>query len=306
MKTLRTDLLLLLTAIIWGFAFVAQRVGMEHIGPFTYNAIRFALGGLSLLPIALLMRRKGWVHVGPTRALWWAGPLVGIILFGGASLQQAGIVFTTAGKAGFITGLYVILVPLVGLLWGQRAGAGAWFGALLAVIGLYLLSVTSEFTIQRGDALVLVGALFWTAHVQLIDWMTRRVDVLLLSVTQFLVCAALSLVAALFSENFSMPAIRDAAPAILYGGLLSVGVAYTLQVVAQRTARPSHAAILLSLESAFAALGGWLLLSEQLTPRALLGCGLMLIGMLVSQLFPRRLKQAALVESAHGLNDINQ
>lgn len=284
MKTLRTDLLLLLTAFIWGFAFVAQRVGMEHVGPFTFNAVRFALGGLTLLPVALFLRRKGWAQAGPTRPLIWAGPLVGLVLFGGASLQQAGIVTTTAGNAGFITGLYVILVPLSGLLWGQRAGAGAWVGALLAVAGLYLLSVTEALTIQSGDLLVLLGAFFWTAHVQLIGWLTRRVDALLLSVVQFLVCAVLSLAVALGSESIQAQGLAGAAPAILYGGLLSVAVAYTLQVVAQRTARPSHAAILLSLESAFAALGGWLMLGEQLTPRALLGCALMLAGMLLSQL----------------------
>lgn len=288
MKTIRTDLLLLLTAFIWGFAFVAQRVGMEYVGPFTYNAVRFALGGLSLLPVALVLRRKGWVHVGPVKPLWWAGPLLGLVLFGGASLQQVGLVFTTAGKAGFITGLYVILVPLVGLFWGQRAGMGAWIGALLAVAGLYLLSVTDAMSIEYGDLLVLVGAFFWTGHVQLIGWLSKRVDTLLLSVTQFMVCAVLSLVVALFTETISAPTLLQAAPAILYGGLLSVGVAYTLQIVAQRIARPSHAAILLSLESAFAALGGWLLLSEQLTPRALLGCGLMMAGMLISQLLPRK------------------
>lgn len=292
MKTLRTDLLLLLTALIWGFAFVAQRVGMEYVGPFTFNAVRFALGGLTLLPVALFLRRKGWGQSGPTRALWWAGPLVGLVLFGGASLQQAGIVSTTAGNAGFITGLYVILVPLTGLLWGQRAGAGAWVGALLAVVGLYLLSVTSAFAIQRGDLLVLLGALFWTAHVQLIGWLTQRVDALLLSVVQFLVCAVLSLTTALFTESITAQGLVSAVPTILYGGLLSVGVAYTLQVVAQRTAKPPHAAILLSLESAFAALGGWLLLSEQLTPRALLGCGLMLAGMLLSQLLPKKADHA--------------
>ncbi len=288
MKTLRTDFLLLLTALIWGFAFVAQRVGMDYVGPFTYNAVRFSLGGLALLPVALLMRRKGWAQAGPTRSLWWAGPLVGLVLFGGASLQQAGLVFTTAGKAGFITGLYVILVPLAGLLWGQRAGVGAWLGAMLAVGGLYLLSVNEAMRIESGDLLVLMGAFFWTAHVQLIDWLTKRVDALLLSVTQFMVCAVLSAGVALFTETTSAPALMSAAPAILYGGLLSVGVAYTLQVVAQRTAKPSHAAILLSLESAFAALGGWLILREQLTPRALLGCGLMLAGMLISQLLRKK------------------
>ena len=206
------------------------------------------------------------------------------MLFGGAILQQAGLVWTTAGKAGFVTGLYVVLVPLAGLLWGQRPGWSRWLGAALAAAGLFLLSVTRSFTLERGDLLVLVGALFWTAHVHVLGWLSPRTRVVALSCVQFAVCSVLSGIVTLFTERVTVAALQAAAVPILYGGLVSVGVAYTLQVVAQRHAPPAHAAILLSLETVFAALGGWLVLGERLSPRGLAGCALMLAGMLCSQL----------------------
>jgi drug/metabolite transporter (DMT)-like permease len=290
-RTLRDDSLLLLTAAIWGLAFVAQRVGMQFVKPFTFNGIRFALGALSLLPWTLLRRRHNTgaatrVKTAPVtarRGLFLYGWLAGSVLFIAASLQQIGIVTTTAGKAGFITGLYVVLVPISGLLWRQKAGWGRWLGAALAVGGLYLLSVTGRFVVARGDLLVLASAVFWTVHVQLIGWASPRVDSLELAAFQFAVCGLLSLAVALLTESMALSGIRAAAVPILYGGLGSVGVAYTLQIVVQKTAHPSHAAILLSLEGAFAALGGWLVLGESLSTRALVGCLLMLAGMLVSQ-----------------------
>jgi len=208
----------------------------------------------------------------------------GVVLFAAASLQQLGIVTTTAGKAGFITGLYVVLVPLSGLLWGQRAGWGRWVGAALAVSGLYLLSVSGRFSVGRGDLLVLASALFWAAHVQIVGVLAPRADSLLLASLQFAVCSVLSLVVAAFSEAVQLAAVLRAAPPILYGGLGSVGIAYTLQVVVQKTAHPAHAAILLSLEGVFAALGGWIILGESLSARGLTGCGFMLAGMLASQI----------------------
>ena len=278
----RQSLPLLLAAVIWGFAFVAQRVGMEFVGPFTFNAVRFALGGLSLLPVAFWLRRD---HPSQRlRLLLGGGALLGLGLFGGASVQQMGLVFTTAGKAGFITGLYVVLTPLLGLVWGQRTGWNAWLGVLLAVLGLYLLTVEGPLTLSRGDGLVLAGAFFWAIHVQLTGWLVRRLDALWLSVVQFAVCALLSTIAAWQSEPFSLDGLLGATPAILYGGLLSVGVAYTLQVVGQKKAPPTLAAVLLSLETVFAALGGWLILGEVLTERALWGCAAMFAGMLISQL----------------------
>lgn len=291
-RRLRSNLLLTLTATIWGFAFVAQRIGMEHVGPFTFNGIRFALGGLSLLPVILLAGRPHRdidrpVPRSGSKLLLTGGILAGAALFAGASLQQVGIIHTTAGKAGFITGLYVVLVPVVGLLWKQRTDAGTWLGALLAATGLYFLSVTGDFTISFGDFLVLLGAFVWAGHVLLIGWFSPKISALRLSFIQFMVCSALSLAAAAAFETVTAAGLAAAAPAILYGGLGSVGIAYTLQVVAQKHAKPAHAAIILCMESPFAALGGWLILDERMTGRALAGCGLMLLGMILSQLYPQ-------------------
>jgi drug/metabolite transporter (DMT)-like permease len=211
------------------------------------------------------------------------GLLAGCALFMGASLQQIGLVYTTAGKAGFITGLYVVIVPILGLIWKQKTSAGTWIGAFLAAIGLYLLSVTEKFTIARGDSLVLIGAFFWAGHVQLIGWLTRKMDSLQLAFFQFLTCSFLSLFSAAIVETISIQGLISALIPICYGGLCSVGIAYTLQVVAQRHAHAAHAAIILSLESVFAVIGGWLLLDELLAMRGIIGCILMLAGMLLSQ-----------------------
>ncbi len=289
-QTLKADFLLLLTAVLWGIAFVAQRKGMEAIGPMMFNGIRFALGSLSLVPLIVVMdRRKNGARLLPGsdtrwRAAWRSGLPVGLVLFGGASLQQIGIVYTTAGKAGFITGLYVVMVPLFGLIWKQRPSRGTWAGAVLAAVGLYFLSVTAELTMERGDAFVLLGAFFWTGHVLLLGSLSPRRDPVKLACCQFAVCSVLSLMCALIFEKASMEEIRDAAVPILYGGFVSVGVAYTLQVVAQKDAPPAHASILLSMESPVAALAGGVILGEGLTLRALFGCGLMLAGMILSQL----------------------
>jgi drug/metabolite transporter (DMT)-like permease len=195
------------------------------------------------------------------------------------------MVYTTAGNAGFITGLYVVLVPILGIALGHRTHAGTWIGAALAAVGLYFLSVVETFTIAPGDLLVLVGAFFWAGHVHLIGWLSPRQEPLKLAFLQNAVCAALSLLVSAAVETTAASGYLSAAIPILYGGVLSVGVAYTLQVVAQKQAKPSHAAIIMSLEAVFAALGGWVVLGETLTPRAMAGCGLMLGGMLVSQLW---------------------
>ncbi|MCB1776484.1 MAG: DMT family transporter [Candidatus Competibacteraceae bacterium] len=282
----RAELLLLLTALIWGSSFVAQRVGMDHVRPFTYNGARFLLGALSLLPL-FLIRRPSRPLMKPDSGSWlFVGSLLaGLILFAGASLQQIGIVHTTAGKAGFITGLYVVIVPLLGLLWGHRTPWKTWAGVGLAVAGLYLLTVTDAFTLAQGDGLVLIGAFFWAGHVLIIGWLSgRHIEPVQLACGQCAVCAVLSLGVAAVIEPIQWQGLQDAALPILYGGLLSVGVAYTLQVVAQRDAPPAHAAIILSLETVFAALSGWLLLNETLAGRGILGCVLMFAGMLLSQL----------------------
>lgn len=288
--TLKADALLLATAIIWGFAFVAQRAGMNFIGPFTFNGIRFALGSLSLLPLLLISgeQRTAADHLLPRpgfKTILIGGGALGLALFLGASLQQIGLVYTTAGKAGFITGLYVIIVPILGLFGKQQTNIGTWLGAVMAAVGLYLLSITAGFTIETGDLLVLIGALFWAAHVLIIAWLSPRVNPIKLAFAQYLTCSILSLIAASMIEVITVNSIIQACVPLLYGGLGSVGIAYTLQVIAQRDAHPAHAAILLSLESVFAAIGGWLILGEIISPRGLVGCGLMLSGMLLSQLW---------------------
>ena len=288
--TVKSDVLLLITAIIWGFAFVAQRIGMDYVGPFTFNGIRFAIGSLSLLPLVLMSReqRTAAKHIllrPGLKTILFGGGALGLSLFAGASLQQIGLVYTTAGKAGFITGLYVIIVPILGLIWRQQPRTGTWIGAFLAAIGLYLLSITEKFTIELGDLLVLIGAFFWAAHVLIIGWLSPRINPIKLAFSQYVACSILSLTAAAMTEVITWGSIVQAAIPILYGGLLSVGIAYTLQVVAQRDAHPAHAAILLSLEAVFAAIGGWLILGEIISPRGLVGCGLMLFGMLLSQLW---------------------
>jgi drug/metabolite transporter (DMT)-like permease len=290
---LKADGLLMLTALIWGAAFVAQRLGMEHVGPFTFNGVRFALGALALQPLIWKMQqtraREGGGPGIATARIIRCGLLAGCVLFAGAALQQVGIVHTTAGKAGFITGLYVVMVPLFGLALGQRAGAGTWIGAVAAAAGLYLLSVNEDFSIAYGDILELIGAVFWAGHVLLIGKLSPGMDgtdAVKLASAQFVVCAVLSLIAGVATEPITLAGIGGAAVPILYGGLMSVGVAYTLQVVAQRDADPAHAAIILSLEAVFAAVTGYFMLDEVLSLRALTGCGLMLGGMLLSQLKP--------------------
>lgn len=300
-RALRADILLFITAAIWGFAFVAQRVGMDHVGPMTFNGIRFALGALALIPLIMRMEkgRTPGVTGADKKQLALGGGLLGIALFCGASLQQIGLASpqlaefgleaSTAGKAGFITGLYVVFVPIFGLFLAQKTGWGTWLGASLAVVGMYLLSVTADLSISFGDMLVLVGAFFWAGHVLLIGKLSPgmdAVDAIKLSTVQFAACAVLSLLCAFIFEEITLIGLEGAALAIAYGGLMSVGIAYTLQVVAQRDAQPAHAAVILSLEAVFGAIGGWLILDEMLTIRALIGCGLMLTGMLLSQLKP--------------------
>jgi drug/metabolite transporter (DMT)-like permease len=289
-STFKADSLLLVTAGIWGFAFVAQRIGMDHVGPFTYNGVRFALGSLSLLPLLLLGRsRPEPMSAGAgSRLFLLGGGALGGVLFVAASLQQAALLYTTAGKAGFITGLYVVIVPLLGLFWKQRPSLGTWAGAILAGGGLYFLSVNESFRMAFGDFLVLVSAFFWSLQVLLVAWLSPRVRPVHLAFYQFTVCSLLSLVTALCFETIAWCDIYAAAMPILYGGVLSVGVAYTLQVVAQRDAHPAHASILMSLEAVFAALGGWMILGETLGMRGLSGCALMLAGMMLSQLWALR------------------
>jgi drug/metabolite transporter (DMT)-like permease len=288
-QQLKASLLLLLAAGIWGLAFVAQKTSTQYIGPFAFNGIRFMLGSLSLLPLIILFNKNASVRpIHSTRNEMKhaarAGFTAGLILFGGSTLQQIGLIYTSAGKAAFITGLYIVIVPLLGLFLKQRFSLNIGFGAIIAAIGLYSLSITHPFSIGQGDLIELIGALFWSVHILMIDKYSRHVDILKLSFFQMLTSSIISLVVALFTETIAWSAISQALIPILYGGILSAGVAYTLQIVGQKHAQPAQAAIILSLEAVFAALGGYLLLHEHMSTRGLMGCLLMLIGMLLPQL----------------------
>ncbi len=272
------DLALLATAVVWGMAFVVCRMAAARTGSFLYNGARFLLGALTLLPFARARLR------GLTRVEVWGGALVGACLFVAAGLQQVGLRFTTAGKAGFITGLYVVFVPLcLALVWREWPRGSTWVASLLAGAGLFLLSAVERLALAPGDGLELVGAMFWALHVILIGRLARRVDVARLALVQFLVCGLLSLAVGWLLESSTAPGLLSAWWAILYTGVLSVGLGYTLQLVGQRQAPPADASVILSGEAVIAALSGWLFLGERLAPWQLLGCALMLAGMILAQ-----------------------
>ncbi|MBP7095929.1 MAG: DMT family transporter [Spirochaetia bacterium] len=296
-RHLASELALVLVAAVWGFAFVAQRAGMDHVGPFTYNGVRFLLGFAALLPLIgarrAAARREARAAGTPTppafdRSLLVAVPAAALALFSGATLQQVGMQWTSAGKAGFITGLYVVFVPIAAFLGGRRTGARIWIGAALAIPGLWLLSAGADLSMGKGDLIVLAGAFFWTAHILVVDRWASRVDPIELAAGQFLLVGLATLALAFLFERPSLAAIRSAAIPILYGGLGSIGVGYTLQMVAQKRAHPARASLIMSLEAPFAALGGGLILGERLAGRALAGAALMLAGMVLAQLPARR------------------
>ena len=286
-KSMQSNLLLLLTAVIWGGGFVAQRLGMQQIGPFIFNGFRFLIGGLTLLPVIIFRRKRVDESSASTKQILLIGCAAGLLVFFGATFQQLGLVYTTAGKAGFITGLYVIIVPLLGIIMGDKAPKNTWLGAVLAVIGLYLLSATDGLSIAAGDGMVLIGAFFWAFHVQFIARFSSRVDPVQLSFVQSIFTSLISFAIGFTREAFVSSQVISAVMPILYGGVISIGIAYTLQIVAQRNAKPSHAAIILSLESVFAVFFGWLILGEFLSTRVIAGCILMLSGMMISQIYKR-------------------
>lgn len=285
-KEVKSVFILLLTAAIWGFAFVAQRVGMQHVGAFTFNGVRFALGSLSLLPVIYFFGKKSKEEnkeEADIKTTIKSGIIAGSVLFIAASLQQIGLIYTTAGKAGFITSLYIVLVPILGIFLKQKTHITTWIGAFIAVAGLYFLSINESFTIEFGDFLEIIGAFFWAIHIQLIDKFVKNVNAIKLSSVQFATCSIFSLITAFIIEDVNVVGISNALIPILYGGIMSAGVAYTLQAVGQKHAKPSHAAIALSMEAVFAAIGGILLLSESLPLKGYLGCTLMMVGMLITQ-----------------------
>ncbi len=290
---LRADLLMIITAMIWGSAFVAQRLGMDSIGPFLYSGLRFGLAALILLPVLRWLETRSSnstrAPLEPlNRQLLRGGVLMGLALALGINLQQVGLLFTSVTNSGFITGLYVIIVPLLGLFIGHKTGLGIWLGASLAVVGMFLLSVGDGFVVASGDWLQLAGAFVWGVHVLLVGFFAGRHDPLRLALVQFITCAVISLLLALIFEEIQWQSIIAAGPAILYGGVFGVAIGFTLQVVAQKDAIASHAAIILSLEAVFAAIAGALLLGETLELRGYFGCALMFAGMLLAQLWPKK------------------
>jgi drug/metabolite transporter (DMT)-like permease len=288
-KVLKYDVMLLAAAAIWGFTFVAQRVGMEHVEPFTFIAVRFLVGSIFLLPfVHIISRRNKDVKLRAHKKsyfLWCSA--AGAFLFLGASFQQYGLVYTTAGKAGFITCLYVIIVPILGLIWGHKTGWGTWVGVVLAIAGLYLLSIKESFEVDPGDMMVFIGAFFWAGHVLIIAKLSKMFDAIKVALLQYIVCCVLGFVMAIATEAIVLENILDALVPILYAGIMSTGIAFTLQVIGQRYAHPTHASILMSMETVFAALGGWLILGEMMSGRNFAGCVLMLGGMIISQIHSR-------------------
>lgn len=303
--TLRQSVLLFLTAVIWGVAFVAQSAGMEYLGPFTYNGTRSILGGMVLLPCIALLRRMQAGEPGPVdgsspegtdagrrggnkKELAVGGLCCGVILFAASNFQQFGIQYTTVGKAGFITAMYILIVPVLGLLVHKKVGLQVWIGVIFGITGLYLLCMTDSLRLEKGDALVLICAFIFSLHILVIDHFSQRVDGVKMSCIQFWVCGILSLLCSFLFESPSLQSICDAWLPVCYGGILSCGVAYTLQIVGQKDMNPTVASLILSLESVVAAVAGFLLLKQDMSRRELFGCLMMVMAITFAQLPGRK------------------
>lgn len=290
MKRIKGEFLLIITAIIWGTSFVTQKLGMNYVEPLTFGAARFLLGSLVLIPVILIFSKKNDDSSKEDKTnyqnkdLILGGALCGVAIFLGASLQQWGIVYTTAGKAGFITALYIILVPILGLFLHKKVGKLTWIGVLLATVGLYLLSIKQGFAIEKGDAIVLAGTIFWAMHILIVDAFVEKVDGLKLSCVQFFVAGILSAIAAFILETPSLATILSAYGPILYTAFMVVGVAYTLQIIGQKSTSPTIAAIILSMESLFAVISGAIFLKEVMSIREIMGCVLMFIAVIIAQI----------------------
>lgn len=286
---LRSPLLLLLTATIWGVAFVAQSVGMEHVGPFTFNFVRNLLGCLVLLPVIWFQEHfsnasKPKAKAASQRTLIIGGICCGFFLFAAGNFQQFGILYTSVGKAGFITACYIVIVPVLGLFFKKSCGPLTWVAVILALIGLYLLCITESFSIGRGDFLVMICAVLFALHILVIDHFSPLVDGVKMSCIQFLVCSLLSGICALFTETISLTQILSAWMPILYAGVMSCGVGYTLQIVGQKDMNPTVASLILSLESCISVLAGWVILGQRLSSREIFGCIIMFAAILLAQL----------------------
>lgn len=288
-KQTKGSILLLLCAMIWGAAFVAQSEGMQYVEPFTMGATRFFLAGLVLLPVIAVLDRKGWSKNRPVtkaekKRQLLAGAVCGVLLFTATSLQQFGLLDTTVGKSGFVTALYIVFVPIIGIFMGKKAGWKVWICAVIAVCGMYLLCVGSGFTIAGGDLLTLACAVMFTFHICYISAVSPHMDGVRLSCVQFFVCSVLSAVCMFLFESPQWSSILQCWLPIVYAGVFSGGVAYTFQIIGERDVQPALASLLMSLESVFAALFGWILIGQKLSARELLGCAIMFAAIILSQL----------------------
>ena len=288
---MKGNILLVITAVIWGAAFVAQSVSMDHIGAFTFQGVRSLIGSAVLVPVILALtsvKKKKGEYVKPGKKekaqLWKAGIICGIILTVAANLQQAGIQYTTAGKAGFITALYIVVVPILGLFMKKKVSLRIWMCVIMAMLGLYLLSMTEGFRLSMGDTLVLLCAIAFSFHIVVVDHYASIVDGVKLSCIQFLVCGVISSILMFIFEEPQIDGLMKAAVPILYAGVLSCGVAYTLQIVGQKYTRPTVASLLMSLESVFAVLAGMIILREIPTAREAIGCIVMFAAIIITQL----------------------
>ena len=288
-KSLRGSLLLLLGSVIWGAAFVAQRVGMDHMGPFSFNGIRMLLAAAVMTPVTLLTERKKSPATAPDpKNQRQAGLLCGVMLFAASSLQQMGLVTTTAGKAGFITALYVVLVPVAAwLLFRKNPGRIIWLGVAMAVVALYFLCIPAEgFTLQGGDLLEFGCAVCYTVQILCVDHYAPKVSGVRLARDEFLITGVLSLLIALFTETMTWEGIREALIPLLYSGIMSSAVGFTLQIIGQRDTDPTVASLLMCLESVFAVLTGAIILGEKMTVRETVGCVMMFSAVILAQLSP--------------------
>ena len=289
-QQIKSSLILLLTATIWGVAFVAQSVGMEYIGPFTFNAIRCVLGGLVLIPVILVLKKKKETGAEnqekeDKKPLWAGGIACGVILCIASNLQQFGIMEASVGKSGFFTALYIVMIPVIGIFIGKRPGIKLWFCVALAVVGMYLLCMKDgSFTIERADIMLLLCALAFSFHILVVDYFSPKVDGVKMSCIQFFVCGVLSAVGMLFTETPDISNIQAAWLPLLYAGLLSCGVGYTLQIVGQKGINPVIASLIMSLESVISALAGWVILGQVLSPKEILGCVLMFVAIIITQI----------------------
>lgn len=288
-SSVKGTLALVIGTVIWGSTFIAQSVGMDLIEPFTFQAIRCGLGGLFLLPVIFLFdkakdKNANYFHLWCNRQLWLSGIICGIALYAASGLQQMGLVYTPAGKAGFITSMYIVLVPILGLFLRRRPPVMAWVSVGIATVGLYLLSSSGDSGISRGDALLMASALSFAIQITLIDLLAGELDSLRLNCIQALVTAALSAVTMALTEQPVWSNITACALPLCYAGILSMGVAYSLQIIGQKHLPPTPASLIMSLESVFALLCGWLLLHETLTTREAGGCVLVFSAVILSQL----------------------